>query len=199
MSRPKEPRVRRARPQDLKRKGGAKGRGGGQGMPGIWLWAAIGAVVVLAAIGVAALLASGSGEPSPVKAFAIQGTEHISQGESHPPYNSNPPTSGWHYANSAPWGVYDRELPDEQLIHNLEHGGIWISYQPALDGESVEKLREITRRYRSKVILTPRAKNDTKMALAAWGRLDTLDTVEEKRIVAFINSFKDQGPERVPD
>jgi len=38
-----------------------------------------------------------------------------------------------------------------------------------------------------------------KIALAAWGRLDILDTVEEKRIVAFISSFKDQGPERVPD
>src|SRR3989344_5078 len=52
----------------------------------------------------------------------------VAVGASHEAYNSNPPTSGPHYEQPSRWGVSQAELPDEQLIHNLEHGGIWISY-----------------------------------------------------------------------
>lgn len=156
-------------------------------------------VIFLVIAGVAIFLLVGAREQPIAKAFPIQGIQHIKEGESHPPYNSNPPTSGWHYGTAAPWGVHERELPDEQVVHNLEHGGIWISYHPSLDGETVDKLREIVRRYRSKVILTPRAKNDTKIALAAWGRLDTFDALDEGRALGFIRAFIDQGPEKVAD
>lgn len=57
------------------------------------------------------------------KIYAIQisdqGRNHINVGASHSVYNSNPPTSGWHYENPAGKGIYKKELPDEQLIHNL--------------------------------------------------------------------------------
>src|SRR3989338_5338229 len=68
-------------------------------------------------------------ENRPGEPFPIQGRDHIAVGAQHEPYRSNPPTSGSHYAQPADWGVYEQELPDEQLIHNLEHGGIWISYK----------------------------------------------------------------------
>lgn len=162
-----------------------------------WLVLSGGAVLIV--VGVLGLFLLGPEGQAQATSYPIQGTQHIGEGESHPPYNSNPPTSGWHYANPAPWGVQEKDLPDEQLVHNLEHGGIWISYQPALEGATVEKLRDLVRRYRSKVIMTPRAKNDTKIALAAWGRLDVFDIFDEKRIVAFVQAFKDQGPEKVAD
>lgn len=170
---------------------------------GIWLVAVPLLVVALAGIGIwIAMTAGNAGQSpaqSPAQSFAIQGRQHVATGESHPPYNSNPPTSGWHYEQSATWGVHDSQLPDEQLVHNLEHGGVWISYQPSLDVQAIDRLREITRKYRSKVILTPRAKDDSKIALAAWGKLDTLDTFDEARILAFINAFYDKGPEKVAD
>ena len=59
------------------------------------------------------------------------GNLHVPRGEEHPPYNSVPGTSGWHYSDSgAPiaWGVYNEFIPDEVLVHNLEHGGIGIHY-----------------------------------------------------------------------
>ena len=34
----------------------------------------------------------------PGELFASQGQAHIAFGSKHPEYNSNPPTSGWHYA-----------------------------------------------------------------------------------------------------
>src|SRR3989344_3474582 len=55
--------------------------------------------------------------------FENQGQTHIKRGESHTIYNSNTPTSGWHWLDPASWGVYNRPLVDEQAVHNLEHGG----------------------------------------------------------------------------
>lgn len=134
-----------------------------------------------------------------VAEFESQGAVHISPGTPHDTYNSNPPTSGWHYVNPAGWGVYENQLADETLIHNLEHGGIWISYKPDLPNDQKAKLTEIAKRYRSKVILEPRAQNDAPIALAAWQRLLKLDTADEQRIVEFIANYKNKGPERVPD
>ncbi len=202
-SRPKEQRVKKARPQASKGKGREKGKGVGPGrQPSSWiLFFAVPVVIVLIAAVAAWVMATGGGggDQPPAKSYAIQGTQHIQEGESHPPYNSNPPTSGWHYQRDASWGVHEAEIPDEQAVHNLEHGGIWISYQPTLDQASADKLREIARRYRSKVILTPRARDDSKIALAAWGKLDALESLDEGRIVTFIKSFINQGPEKVPD
>lgn len=124
----------------------------------------------------------------------IQGAEHIPVGAAHPLYNSNPPTSGWHYSEPASWGVYNHELPDEQVIHNLEHGGIWISYKD-LDEETGLKLEKLAYKYPKSVILAPRAKNDGKISLAAWGRLLKLDAFDEMSIERFIKKYRNKSPE----
>ena len=59
--------------------------------------------------------------------YDIQGAVHITDGSSHPPHNSNPPSSGWHYAQPTNGGFYNESIPDEAVIHNLEHGDIWIA------------------------------------------------------------------------
>lgn len=137
--------------------------------------------------------------PKPGVGFSIQGRDHIAVGQPHPPYNSNPPTSGWHYDAPATWGFYATELPDEALVHNLEHGGIWISYKDPNDADVIDKLTALSRRFPKKVIITLRSRNDSRLAVAAWGRLLKLDGYDEKQLVRFISTFKDKGPERVFD
>jgi thiol-disulfide isomerase/thioredoxin len=87
--------------------------------------------------------------------YDIQTAEHIQPGADHPPYNSNPPTSGWHYPQQASWGFYTEELPDERVVHNLGHGGIWIAYTN-LSETTRSKLREIAQEYPQSVIVTQR-------------------------------------------
>lgn len=125
--------------------------------------------------------------------FPIQGQEHIAVGATHPEYNSNPPTSGWHYAQPATWGVHQDELPDEQLIHNLEHGGIWISYKD-VDPTTKSELERIARS-NQKVILTPRSKNDAPIVLASWGRSQKLEKFDRDAIINFIKANKNKSPE----
>lgn len=130
--------------------------------------------------------------------FPSQGRDHINIGQPHPAYNSNPPTSGWHAPAPAEWGTYRNEIPDEVLVHNLEHGGIWISYKDPGDTNLVDKLEALAKRYPSKIIVAPRPKDDSKVAVAAWEHLLKLDTYDEKRIVEFINAYRNRGPEDVP-
>lgn len=170
------------------------------------------AVAVVAAAGIGWLVwnslrpeaVSGPVQPGtpprpPVIRVADQGRAHVAPGQPHPPYTSNPPTSGWHYGTTAPWGFHNTELPDELIIHNLEHGGIWISYKDATDEEVVDPLVALAREYRTKVIVTHRPKNESRLAVAAWGRLMKLDRFDREAIVDFINRFKNKGPEFVPD
>jgi hypothetical protein len=65
--------------------------------------------------------------PLPGQLFEDLGREHITD-ISEVQYNSNPPTSGSHFAIWAKKGVYDRVLSDGYLIHSLEHGYIVINY-----------------------------------------------------------------------
>lgn len=128
-----------------------------------------------------------------------QGREHVGPGHVHI-YNSNPPTSGWHSSQPAEWGVYKEELADETVIHNLEHGGVWISYKSDIPEEVRKKLENFYEKWGRKVIIAPRSKNDSDIALAAWNRLDKFNIAEysDERVEKFIKAFRNKGPEFVP-
>lgn len=128
------------------------------------------------------------------ESFENQGRAHIPNPDPSESYNSNPPTSGDHLANPAEWGVYQNELPDFQLIHNLEHGGIWISYKD-IDPETKAKLEAIGKANPRSVIVTPRAANDAPIAIAAWTRLEKLTSYDEAKILEFIKANKNKSPE----
>lgn len=117
-------------------------------------------------------------------------------------YTTNPPTSGDHAPAAATWGTYPKAPPDERLVHNLEHGGVIISYNPAkVDEPTVQKLKDLTADLRSGakkcLILTPRAsiQDDKPIALTSWGVLATLDSFDEGAIRAFWRDHVAHGPE----
>ncbi len=128
------------------------------------------------------------------ESYEDQGREHVPLEQVSDPSNSNPPTSGDHLAQPAEWGVYQNELPDKQLIHNLEHGGIWISYKD-IDPETKSKLESIGKANPGSVIVTPRMANDSKIILAAWTRLEKMETYDEAKILEFIKANKNKSPE----
>lgn len=125
--------------------------------------------------------------------FSDQGQQHVGLGHAHT-YNSNPPTSGPHFAKPADWGVYQEELPDEELVHNLEHGGVWVSYKPGIPEDIKKKLEGFYKKYGTKVIVTPRAKNDADIALAVWTRLDkfSVSDFSEERVDSFIKKLRNR-------
>ena len=136
---------------------------------------------------------TGPAPTGPGLRIPVQGADHISQSQTHPEYNSIPATSGWHYGDSsapAPWGVHGDALPDEILVHNLEHGGVGIHYNcPEGCDELVSQLKGIADRM-GKVILSPYPGMETKIALTAWTFLDTFDEFDKERVEDFARSHE---------
>ena len=126
------------------------------------------------------------------ESFAILKADHVNGGDA-PTCNSNPPTSGPH-ANALPWGMNTSEISDINVVHNLEHGGIWISYKD-IPAEQVAALEAIATANSGSVIVSPRAANDRAIAVVSWGRLMQLDTVDVEQINQFITTNKNNSPE----
>ena len=114
-------------------------------------------------------------------------------------YHTIPPTSGPHWDAWSDCGFYNFPLPDELLVHNLEHGNIVVSHNLTDDAE-IDALRQamdeiplaaefaIVRRYHE----IP----EGMVALTAWGVLDRMVGVDAERIAAFFAAYPgNTGPE----
>ena len=144
----------------------------------------------------------------PGTAVPIQGNELISSVDTpHPPYNSVPPTSGWHIATLAPWGVHKKPIPNERQVYNLEDGGELVQYNCKENNPFVVSLSNNERKSLPMncvdliaqleflaacfeyVIVAPYSDMPHRIALTAWGRIQTLDAYDEAQITAFIAAY----------
>lgn len=131
--------------------------------------------------------------------IADMGSIHIKQGESHVEYNSNPPTSGPHIGNGVGGaGIHDKEVPDELLVHSLEHGAAIVSYKADLTKEDVEKIKSAFDEASGKKIMVPRKNLDVPVALTSWNYLLKLKTIDATKIKEFIETNNDRAPEKAP-
>ena len=95
-------------------------------------------------------------------------------------------------------GVYSEPIPDAQAVHNLEHSHVWLSYRDPSDTTTVAALAAIAARHPGVILVSPRPANDAPIAVAAWGRLLKLQTVDGEQIERFITDSLHKGPEDVP-
>lgn len=135
----------------------------------------------------------GPGANLPGRAPEYMEPRPILEGEEHEPYTSTPPTSGPYYDDPAEWGIHDSELPDERVVRNLHLTGVVISYNLD-DQEEIERLKAFVKKqpdYPCYLVLRPYGKIDPgKVAIAAWGRLDEMEGVDEGRLQKFIDAFR---------
>ncbi len=134
--------------------------------------------------------ATAAAKGGPGRAVPVQPYPYLSgPGEPHPPYSSSPPTSGPRLAFIADWGVHRVPIPLELQAHNLEHGGVLLQYNcPRGCPDLVEKMAALARE-RDFVLVAPYPWMKARLALTAWGRLETLDGFDEPRIRAFLDAY----------
>jgi len=130
-----------------------------------------------------------------VTEFPIEGRDHVPSSE-NVSYKTNPPTSGDHLAEAKTWGVYDEEIDNKAAVHGLEHGGIWITYKDINDDE-IQTLKEIGNSNSQSVIVSPRLENEDKIVVASWGKMMKLETIDKALIQKYIDTYKNQSPEKL--
>jgi hypothetical protein len=113
-------------------------------------------------------------------------------------YELRPPAGGMHNPTWYSCGFYDEVVPDEHVVHDLEHGAVWLAYSPELEAADVGVIHDLARA-NAKVIATPYpalADGETVVA-SAWARQLRLDSVDDPRLSEFIAEYQDgsQAPE----
>ena len=113
-------------------------------------------------------------------------------------YSETPPTGG----NHAPvWAacngkVYDKPVPNEQAVHSLEHGAIWITYQPSVGAAQIGVLSKKIQAH-TYAFMSPLPEQKTPIVLSAWGNQLSVQDADDSRIDQFIKQFSQgqQTPE----
>ncbi len=173
--------------------------------PNIWIIVGAVAVVVLF-VALYVMRSSGSSSIlSEAKKFPDLGQGLHLQTIDDPlpvPYNSNPPTSGYHVGNMiSPWGIQKDPVSDKVSTHNIEHGGVIIFYKQSLDADSLAKLDTLARdlqRQNQCLLMTPRPDDqiDHPIVVTAWTYMLSLDSVDITKITQFFVALVGKGPEK---
>jgi hypothetical protein len=103
-------------------------------------------------------------------------------------YGMNPPAGGNHWAGWLNCGVYSEPQQSERAVHSLEHGAVWVTYDPdALSSSQVDTL--VTRLPDTYVVVSPYPDLPAPVVASAWGAQVQLDNVDDPRLDDFVNKF----------
>jgi hypothetical protein len=138
--------------------------------------------------------APGPSTPLPVRTFDELSHDHV-QGKVD--YPEVPPVGGAHNARWLACGVYDEPVPAEAAVHSMEHGGVWITHDPALPAADVETLAALTDLDQQYVLVTPFEGLPSPIVVSSWGVQLQVESADDGRLVDFIRTYAggDQGGE----
>ncbi|WP_225991468.1 DUF3105 domain-containing protein [Actinomadura montaniterrae] len=110
-------------------------------------------------------------------------------------YNANPPMGGDHDPvwQNCDGRVYDQPLRNENAVHSLEHGAVWITYRPGLAAAQLDALKAKVERT-DYTFLSPYPSLDAPIALTAWGHQLKLQDAGDARVDRFLSAFV-KGPQ----
>jgi hypothetical protein len=136
------------------------------------------------------------GEP-----FCSEGQMHVPQ-DSEVTWDSDPPNSGPHYPTWETWDEHDMVVPRGNWVHNLEHGGIVLTYRCNDDCEpELAVLRDvIAQRPELRILLTPDPllPGDERFAAIAWTWILRFDAPDLDALLCFADQHENHAPEDVP-
>ena len=165
------------------------------------IWGAIG-LAVLAILGV--MVWQGI-KPAAGESVAIMTSDpHLPTDSDPGQYNSDPPTSGLHYATEAQAGFYDENIytyPAAYLVHNLEHGYVIIWYNcDLLDETGCAELKSQIRSVMDdlggvKLIAYPWNSIEVPVAMTSWGRIQQFEIFDMELAKAFYRTNLNRAPE----
>jgi len=151
------------------------------------------AIITLAVGGLAALLfiprkgsytSGGSGD-------LIEGVQSYRNPTGHTErsvtYPQTPPVGGEHHPTWLNCGIYAEPVPNTYAVHSLEHGAVWVTYDPTLSADALAALREhLPSTY---VILSPYVGLPAPIVLSAWNVQLYVDTPDDPRLPRFFEEY----------
>lgn len=170
----------------------------------LWTLGTVGVIAVVTAIIASFVLApkpeaqpSGITPTAVADAFApgpptIEGVEVFSYGSKHVEgtvdYPETPPVGGEHSNEWLYCGVYTEPQNRENATHSMEHGAVWITYDPALVTDAdIEHLRSVTPD--TYAVLSPYPDMGNAVTVSGWNVQLKVDSADDTRLGEFIEQY----------
>ena len=120
-----------------------------------------------------------------VETWDITDRSHTTEDVTYP---QDPPAGGAHAPIWLACGVYDEPVRDENAVHDLEHGSVWITHDPSL---SADELEELAAQLPDNGILSPREGLPSPVVVTVWGAQLRLDGADDARLGLFLEEYGD--------
>ncbi|HVQ87864.1 MAG TPA: DUF3105 domain-containing protein [Actinomycetes bacterium] len=154
-------------------------------------------LVVVAVGGIAWAVKVGTDQAAEPAVQSIDGVKtynYTAQEHTNDPVNyaESPPVGGPHNPLWQTCGIYDAPIPNENAVHSMEHGAVWITYDPSLSKAEVARLT--TGLDPNYLLVSPYPGLDAPVVASAWNTQLKLSSVDDPRLAAFITKYR-QGPQ----
>ena len=103
-------------------------------------------------------------------------------------YDQTPPVGGPHNQVWLNCGIYTKPVPNENAVHDLEHGAVWVTYDPSLPAATVTKLRDLMPS--TYTVLSPYPGLGGSIVLSAWDVQLKVSSVTDARILQFFEKYR---------
>lgn len=164
-------------------------------------WGLIAATVAVVAVAVLAIgyavvqVQNNETVTDPTEVADIQTAEYAA-GQDHVTtpvtYTESPPVGGPHdgYWADCSGSVYPEQIRSENAVHGLEHGAVWITYDPAaLSEDDIATLSEYVDGT-DYMMMSPYEGLSSPISLQAWNNQLFVDSIDDERIADFISSLR---------
>lgn len=131
-----------------------------------------------------------SAPPGGVESFEVATRNHT---EADVDYAQTPSVGGDHNPVWQNCGAYSEPVREENVVHSLEHGAVWITYSPDLPEEQVDQLREIASG-QTYVLVSPFEGLSSPIVASAWGNQASFESADSENLDQFVSAFR-LGPE----
>lgn len=103
---------------------------------------------------------------------------------------SAPPPGGQHNSVWQDCAIYDDPIGTEHALHSLEHGAVWVAYNPDEVSQSdIEYLEDLVRN-ESFAMLSPYPGLRSPVVLTAWQVQLDVDSATDRRVERFIDRYQ---------
>jgi len=157
----------------------------------IWAGAIAAAVVVGLLITSIVLTPQAARYTAGGEGATIEGVETFENTSNHVEgavdYPQTPPAGGDHNPAWLNCGVYDQPVPNENAVHSLEHGAIWVTYDPSLSDADLETLKsKLPSTY---IVLSPFDGLPSPIVLSGWNSQLQVEAADDPRIPEFLEEY----------
>jgi hypothetical protein len=156
------------------------------------LVAVLAIVITAGAVAVGAAFGTSTQSAPPPGTMVFPENDH-SHVEGTVKYDRVPPAGGPHNPIQLNCGIYTVAVPNENAVHSLEHGAVWITYEPNLPAAEVAALEQLVRANyvtpEKYLILSPYSGLPAPIVASAWGAQLYAQNPSDPNVLAFIHYY----------